>query len=153
QTLDRDRDRDVMVAKGLNDSQCALNPIVTLNHSLYNAPVGRSLWRKRVKDGDTVGIKAKPQYPCKPTSWPDTDPWAPDKVFALVQSGLLNSKSIGFLPLKVHFPDAREQAGNGWPDGVRVVDEWLLLEYAVCTAGGEEAKVTVFATIYCILTC
>src|SRR5439155_14794481 len=82
------------------------------------------------------------QYPSKPASWPDTDPWAPDKVFALVQSGLLNSKSIGFLPLKVHFPDAREQAANGWPDGVRVVDEWLLLEYAVCTAGvNQEALV------------
>src|ERR1043165_9842614 len=58
-----DRYKDVVLAKGMDDSQFALNPIVTLNHDYYSPPVGRSLWRKFVKDGPTRGIKAKTQYP------------------------------------------------------------------------------------------
>jgi hypothetical protein len=37
----------------MNDSQFALNPIVTLNHNYGAPPIGRSLWRKFVKNGDT----------------------------------------------------------------------------------------------------
>jgi len=53
---------------------------------------------------------------------------------ALVQAGLLNGKSIGFLPLKVHTPDEKEYQKNGWAhDSVkRVIDEWLLIDYACC---------------------
>ncbi len=60
------------------------------------------------------------------------DPWPPDKVLALVQAGLLNGKSIGFLPLKVHLADAKASEKYGWPENTLVIDEWLLLEYAVC---------------------
>ena len=51
-----------------------------------------------------------------------------------MQAGLLNGKSIGFLPLKVHTPDEKEYQKNGWAhDAVkRVIDEWLLIEYACC---------------------
>jgi hypothetical protein len=127
-----DRTQEVVVARGMNDSQFATNPLVTLQHAYSLPPVGRSLWRKRVKDGDLVGIKAKTQYPAKPDSWAEGDPWPPDKVLALVQAGLLNGKSIGFLPLKVHFADEKESKKHGWPPEILVIDEWLLLEYAVC---------------------
>jgi hypothetical protein len=127
-----DRSGEVVIARGMNNSQFMQNPLVTLGHSYYLPPVGRSLWQKRVKDGDLVGIKAKTQYPTRPDSWPEAEPWAPDKVFVLVQSGLMNGKSIGFLPTRVHFADAKEAKKNGWPEGALVFDEWLLLEYAVC---------------------
>jgi hypothetical protein len=134
-----DRAKEVVLAKGMNDAQFALNPIVTVAHSYWSQPAGKSLWRKRVKDGDRVGIKAKTRYPDKPEDWPENEhgeksPWLPDRVFKLVQSGALNGKSIGFLPLKGHTPDDREYQRNGWKhDQVRYVyDEWLLLEYAVC---------------------
>jgi hypothetical protein len=107
-----DRDTEVVLARGLNDSQFVLNPIVTLNHAYGAAPVGKSLWRKRYRDGDTVGIKAKTLYPDAPDTWPSSEVWPPDKVFAMVQAGLLNAKSIGFLPLKIHFPDANEAGAN-----------------------------------------
>ncbi len=74
-----------------------------------------------------VGIKAKTKYPEKPASWPEGQPWPPDAVFGYVQSLLLNGKSIGFLPLKVHFPDAKEASKMGWPVDVLVIDEWLSL--------------------------
>src|SRR6516162_10419964 len=62
---------------------------------------------RRLKHGERVGIKAKTKYPERPGSWPKDEegkdrPWPPDTTLALVQAGLLNGKSIGFLPLKVH---------------------------------------------------
>jgi hypothetical protein len=142
-----DRERDVVLAKGMNDSQFQANPIVTLGHAYWLPPVGRSLWRKRIKDGappnGVVGIKAKTQYPPRPESWPAGSDWPPDQVFALVQAGLLQGKSIGFLPLKVHIPDDKEVQKNHWGDRVGlVIDEWLLLEYAcVFLPANQEALV------------
>jgi hypothetical protein len=126
-----DRTGEVVVARGMNDAQFQGNPLVTLGHAYWLPPVGKSLWRRRVKDGSLVGIKAKTQYPPRPDSWPADDAWAPDKVLALVQAGLLQGKSIGFLPTKVHIPDEKEVRKNGWSEQVSlVIDEWLLLEYA-----------------------
>jgi hypothetical protein len=126
-----DRTREVVVAKGMNDSQFQGNPIVTLGHAYYLPPVGKSLWRKRVRDGERVGIKAKTAYPARPQTWPEQDAWPSDQVFALIQAGLLQGKSIGFLPVKVHIPDREEVRKNNWTDRVGlVIDEWLLLEYA-----------------------
>ncbi len=126
-----DRTREVVVARGMDDSQFQANPLVTLGHAYYLPPVGKSLWRKRVRDGERVGIKAKTIYPARPESWPAQDAWPSDQVFALIQAGLLQGKSVGFLPVKVHVPDAREVQKNNWGDRVDlVIDEWLLLEYA-----------------------
>jgi hypothetical protein len=123
-----DRTGEVVLARGMNDAQFQQNPVVTLGHAYWMPPVGRSLWRKRVKDGPLAGIKAKTQYPARPEGW--DEPWPPDKVLALVQAGLLQGKSIGFLPLKVHSPKDRERELNGWADVELIIDEWLLLEYA-----------------------
>lgn len=125
-----DRVSEVVVARGMNDSQFQANPLVTLQHLYTLPPVGKSLWRKRVRDGNLVGIKAKTQYPPRPEAWPAGDSWLPDKVLALVQAGLLQGKSIGFLPTRVHIPDDKEAKKNGWENVGLVIDEWLLLEYA-----------------------
>jgi hypothetical protein len=127
-----DRHGHVVFAKGMNDSQFAANPIVTLNHNYAIPPIGRSLWRKVVKDGPTRGIKAKTVYPTRPAEWGE-EPWPPDKVFALIQSGLLNAKSIGWLPTKAHYADSREVTRHGYPENTLVIEEWLLIEYAVGT--------------------
>ena len=127
-----DRANEVVLAQGMDDSQFAQNPIVTLCHAYQMPPVGKSLWRKRIRDGSTLGIKAKTLYPVQPASWPPSETWMPDKVFALVQAGLVSGKSIGFLPLKVRPANAVEMKQNGWPEGVLVIEKWLLLEYACC---------------------
>jgi hypothetical protein len=125
-----DRTGEVVLARGMNDAQFQANPLVTLGHAYWLPPVGKSLWRKRGRDGSLVGVKAKTQYPARPAAWPDGEPWPPDKVLALIQAGLLQGKSIGFLPTRVHVPDERERQKNGWDDVSLVIDEWLLLEYA-----------------------
>jgi hypothetical protein len=125
-----DRQGEVVRARGMNDAQFAANPLVTLGHAYWLPPVGKSLWRKVVKDGELRGIKAKTVYPARPGSWPGDDPWPPDKVLALVQAGMLQGKSIGFLPLKIHAPTDRELEQTAGQRCTLVIDEWLLLEYA-----------------------
>jgi hypothetical protein len=44
---------------------------------------------------------------------------------------LLNANSIGWLPTKAHFADVKEAAKNNWKEGMLIVEEWLLIEYAV----------------------
>ncbi len=136
-TEDVDRDMEIVIAKGMDDSHFKLNPIVTLQHCYSLPPVGKSVWRKRYKDGNMVGIKAKTQYPKRPDSWKDAD-WPPDTTFTLIQSGLLLGKSIGFLPTKAHAPTddeitallATRHSSLTTTPVRRIIDEWLLLEYA-----------------------
>lgn len=126
-----DRTGEIVVARGMDDTQFQGNPLVTLGHAYWLPPVGRSLWRKRARDGELVGVKAKTQYPARPESWPANDPWPPDQVLGLVQAGLLQGKSIGFLPTKAHIPDEKEVSRHSWNEDVAlVIDEWVLLEYA-----------------------
>ena len=131
-TEEPDRTHEVVLSSGLNDTQFKLNPIVTMNHCYHVPPVGKSLWRKKAKDGEVRGIKAKTQYPGKPANWPEDSDWAPDIAFALVQADMLRGKSIGFLPIKGYAPDAKTIEKNGWPQVDWVIEEWMLLEYA-CT--------------------
>jgi hypothetical protein len=130
-TEDPDRSGEVVLARGMDDGQYKQNPLVTMQHAYWLPPVGKSIWRKQVKENDGRGIKAKTQYPQRPSSWPE-ESWPPDVAFSLVQSDLLRGKSIGFLPTKVHVPDQKELDRNGWTKVGLVIDEWVLLEYACC---------------------
>jgi len=127
-----DRAGDVVISRGMNQQQYNLNPIVTLEHNYTMPPVGKSLWRKATRDGTTSGIKAKTQYPSKPEAWEGT--WPADLAFSLVQAGLLNGKSIGFIPTKIHPPTSQEIETNQWSAKSMgmVIDEWIMVEYA-CT--------------------
>jgi hypothetical protein len=131
-----DRTGELVRAAGMDDRQFRDNPVVTLGHDYTLPPVARSLWRQRARDGQRglMGIRAKTHYPPAPAGWPAGAPWVPDQVFALVQAGLLQGKSVGLLPLKVRTPDREEARRHGWGDRVHlVIEEWLLLEYACVT--------------------
>jgi len=127
-----DRAGDVVFASGMDDAHFQLNPIVTLNHAYDQPPVGRSLWRRKARDGAWRGVKAKTHYPARPAGWTLSE-WPPDLAFEMVKAGLLRGKSIGFIPLKLRAPTAEEMQQN--PDYARVryiIEEWLLAEYACC---------------------
>jgi hypothetical protein len=126
-----DRAGDVVLARGMDDSHFQLNPVVTWNHHYDRPPVGRSLWRRRVRDGTLAGVKAKTVYPPRPANWSQPS-WPPDDAFALIQSGLLLGKSIGFFPLEVRAPTAQELEQPGWQGVRNVIEKWLLAEYACC---------------------
>jgi len=130
-TEDLDRQREIVRAAGMNDDYFALNPVVTLNHNYDLPPVGKSVWRRRAVEGGRVGIKAKTHYPPRPESWPRGELWYPDHAFTLIQADLLRGKSIGFLPTRVRFPTDEERERNPAMKNVwRIVEEWVLLEYA-----------------------
>ena len=99
-----DRDREVVLTSDVNDDAFGMNPMVTLNHSYWSPPVGKSLWPKKVVDGDVRGVMAKTHYPARPSDWPQGESWTPDEVFALVRTGLCLGKSIGFIATKSHAP-------------------------------------------------
>ena len=127
-----DRLGDIVLASGMDDSHFQLNPIVTLNHAYDQPPVGRSLWRRKARDGPKHGVKAKTHYPPRPEGW-TLQEWPPDLAFEMVKAGLLRGKSIGFLPLKLRSPTADDVARNRELASVRyLIEEWLLVEYACC---------------------
>lgn len=127
-----DRAGDIVRAAGMDDSQFALNPVVTLNHDYDRPPVGRSLWRKQVRAGALHGVRAKTLYPPRPEKWSQAV-WPPDDAFQLVKAGLLLGKSVGFLPVKVRTPTDEEIRKQPEMGRVRyIIEEWLLLEYACC---------------------
>jgi hypothetical protein len=69
-----DRDKEVVRSAGMNLSVYRGNPVVTLGHNYGQPPVGRSLWQKRARDGERVGIKGKTLYPCRPETLPTDQP-------------------------------------------------------------------------------
>src|SRR5262249_27699507 len=104
----------------------------TLNHAYDQPPVGKSLWRRKVREGSLRGVKAKTYYPPRPENWPGAD-WLPDFAYEMVKAGLLRGKSIGFFPLKVRAPTTDEIAKDAQLANVRfIIEEWLLAEYACC---------------------
>ena len=132
QTEAIDRAGEIVLQSGFRDDQYKSNPIVTINHDYTKSPVGRSIWRKKVKDGDRRGVKAKTVYPARPEEWAD-DIWPSDTAWALVKSGLMGGKSIGFLTLKSHPPTDDEIRRRPELQKVRrIIDEWMLLEYCCC---------------------
>src|SRR5262245_37557359 len=133
QTETIDRHGEIVLTNGFRDNHYKSNPIVTINHDYTRHPVGRSLWRKKLRDGDRRGVKAKTVFPKRPDEWPADAVWPSDAAWALVKSGLMAGKSIGFLTVKSHAPTDDEIRRT--PDLSRVrriVDEWLLLEYCCC---------------------
>lgn len=126
-----DREGDIVLAAGMDDSHYALNPLVTMNHAYWLPPVGQSLWRRQATQGTLRGVKAKTRYLPRPDAWPRDRDWPPDLAFALVETGLLRGKSVGFLPLRIRRPTREETDRQPMLQRVRfIIEKWLLLEYA-----------------------
>lgn len=135
QTEAIDADHEIVLASGFKDDIFRLNPVVTLNHNYWNPPIGKSVWRQRLKESDRRGIKAKTTYPTRPEEWPLDQPWPSDPAWALVKAGLMNGKSIGFLTLTSHAPTDEEIKRRPELAKVRrIIDEWMLVEYCCCWA-------------------
>lgn len=128
-----DRYQEIVLASGMDDTHFKGNPVVTLDHKYHIPPVGLSLWRRRMREGDTKGIKAKTHYPPRPEGWLDDRCWEPDEAFSLIQAGLMVGKSITFLTLEAREPTEQEvKKEPALLSCRRIVTKWLLLEYA-CT--------------------
>ena len=139
-----DRDNEVMLADGINwDQFTKAGMPVTFAHDYKALPIGRGLWVKSfyTKSQPTRGWKGKTQYATRPDDW--EGPWMADGVWHLVKGGMLNGKSIGFIPTLMR---------EATPDEIRVRPELkkasviiaksIALEWAVApVAANQEALV------------
>ena len=125
-----DRDKEVVVARGIDFRQFQKNPVVPFAHRYEDLPVGRCLWLKRESRGKGEGILAKTQYAAMPAGWQGE--WFPAAVFALIQQGILKGKSIGFLPLEARPPKEDElKARPDWAGCRLIFPKTVLLEYSI----------------------
>lgn len=139
-----DREGDLVIADGMDETHYKLNPIVAMNHNLWNPPVGKSEWRKQLVNPVTgkKGIIAKTIYPERPNNWEGD--WEPNRVLEMIRAGLLMGKSIGFIPLKSRYITEAMRNEDKTLKGIRrIVEKWLLIEYSVCPIGIHQEAVVV----------
>jgi HK97 family phage prohead protease len=117
-----DRDGEVVQPKGLKKKNYANNPIVMVNHDYRSLPIGKALWVKANEDGSKLIAKSYIS---------DKTELARD-VFGLLQDGVLNAFSIGFVSLRNSAPTTQEKNARPELANARLIHrEWELLEYSV----------------------
>ena len=121
-----DRDGEVVIPAGGDWS--SYNRVVTFSHRYDQLPVGSNWWIRAKGNG----LIAKTHYPPKPTDWGEA-PWLPSAILHLMQQPVptCTGKSIGFLPLNVRAASSDEIASRPELRGVRIIDRWVGVEYAV----------------------
>jgi phage head maturation protease len=123
-----DRDKEVVIAKGIDLAAYNANPVVLLNHNWTSLPIGKSKWIKPTLE--VRGLKAKTQYAERPSNY--TGEWVPESVYSLIKQDMLPGKSIGFLPLEARPPEKAEIAQRPeLKDVRRIITKSILLEYSV----------------------
>lgn len=124
-----DMQGDVVIANGIDRTLFSRNPIVCLSHDMA-VQCGNCEWIKPIENG----LKAQTKYPAKP-GWFEGKDWVPDHVFAMIQSGLMLGKSIGFVATNIRKAKSEELKTNPeWKDA-QVIDGAILLEYSCCVSG------------------
>lgn len=114
-----DRDKEVMLPKGVDFDNFNKNPVVLWVHDYSGTPVGSAQW---VKQGRKY-IKAK-------WRWAETE--KAKEIRQLWDGGFLNAISVGFIVNKSHEPTPAEIKRNPeWADVRRIIDEWELLEFSI----------------------
>ena len=114
-----DRDKEVMLPKGVDFENYNKNPVVLWAHDYSGTPVGKAQW---VKQGRKY-IKAK-------WEWADTE--KAQEIKQLWEGGFLNAVSVGFEIIKSHEPTPDEIKKNPeWSTVRRVIDEWDLWEFSI----------------------
>ena len=115
-----DRDKEVVVPKGIDFEAFRKNPVVLWAHDYALPPIGKNLWIKF----DDFGIRAKTQF---------ADTERGREVFSLYQAGFLNAFSIGFLPDFKQCSEPTEEEVRARPDwaGARCILRKIeLVEYS-----------------------
>lgn len=102
-----DRDRDTLKVEGWRTDAYRKNPVVLWAHDSRSLPLARTEFI-----GTTSGqLKATARFaaPGKdydPASWPSDHP-SPETVLLMLRGGMLNSTSVGFIPVKSNWNDQR----------------------------------------------
>lgn len=136
-----DRDKEILVSKGVNLSNYRKNPVVLWAHDSRQPPIGKNQW---VRKTDTEVI-AKTIFAETPRG---------DEIYELYKGGYLKAFSVGFIP---DFETSKEPDENDikrhpeWAGARRVFTRWELLEYsAVPVPANPEALATAVGKGLCV---
>jgi len=121
----RDRDNEIVVPKGVDFKEYLKNPVILWSHNYADPAIGRSLWIKRWSEDDRVrghiakGVVANGVQKA-------------EDVFKLMQQNILNTVSIGFVPIKGHTPTPDEIKQDPSLKDIKYIhDKSALLEYSI----------------------
>jgi len=122
----RDRDNEIVSTEGIDLRQYNKNMVILWAHDYIQPAIGRARWIKRFTDPVTretaliaKGLMAK------------GTPRA-EEVLTLMQQEILNTISIGFIPIAGHEPTDEEIKADANLKGVRWIhDKVVLLEFSI----------------------
>jgi len=121
-TSARDRDNEVIDPTGISLAQYKKNPVILWGHRYDEPAIGKCQWIKAdKKTGELIakGVIA-------------TGTSKAEDVFSLMQQEILNTVSIGFIPVEGHIPTPDDIKKNAKLKGVRWIhDKTIMLEYSI----------------------
>lgn len=119
-----DRDNEVVIARGVDESNFRMNPVVAWCHDYKVPSIGKNLWIKPGELNGKNGLIAKTKYATTPRA---------DEIWQLRKGGFLQGYSIGFLPKTGKYgppTESETKAFPTWKNARTIIREWELLEYS-----------------------
>ena len=129
-----DREKEVLLAHGIDTRAYSKNPVVMYAHDYSMLPVGKAEWLKYIPDQKSAHtIKAKTVYAPKPQNLDHSQAWFPDTLLSMVQASYIKGKSIGLLALEIRRPTNFEiELRPELAKAKTVVSKSSMHEYSVC---------------------
>lgn len=120
-----DSDGEVLIPDGMDAT--SFRGAILWNHD-SNRPIGKQVGDfRRYKDR----VEAECEYAVRPATHPKDAEWFPDTVKALVEQGIVKGVSVGFMPLKGGFRQARrEDVAKYGPECHTVHHRWRVIEWS-----------------------
>lgn len=120
-----DRDREIVDPKGIDFAYYRKNPVILWGHNYSEPAIGRSQWIKTwTENGKAKGHISKGVIASGVQKAED--------VFNLIQQGILNTTSVGFVPISGHEPTEKEiEADSSLKKVAYIHDKISMLEYSI----------------------
>lgn len=146
-TLAVDRDGEVVLPEGMDNTHFRMNPVVTFGHNYGDLPVGESMWEKPYPAQNPTELRAKTRYPSA-----KANPFS-EQLLQYQREDFPLAKSIGFIPVKKVTPGDKnwDESVKSWrkrrtasfqekglkaheipnePDPKLIHSEWIILEFS-----------------------
>ena len=122
----RDRDNEIVRTEGIDLRQYNKNKVILWAHNYVEPAIGRAEWIKRYTDPkDRKSFLLAKGIMASGTA-------RAEEVLTLMQQGVLNTISIGFIPIASHAPTEDEIKADATLKEVRLIyDKVMLLEFSI----------------------
>lgn len=135
-----DRDREIVVASGIDLKEFRKNPVVLFSHDYRNLPIGMAQWIK--VDSDKKSLIAKTKYANHDEA---------QKIYEYRKDGFPLGESIGFIPKNVVYKEDFDKLDieklniekKDLKNAYAVITESVLLEYSDVTVPANPGALTV----------